>query len=138
MIFILFYYAILIKFILFNIYFNITDIINTNSEVEYAACCSILVGSIGTLQQTKLKRFLAYSSITHTGFLLMGDYNASNIYLLTYVLSSILFFSVILSENNRGKEFIYLTDLRYLNPTNQASRLYIVAVSYTHLRAHET
>jgi NADH-quinone oxidoreductase subunit N len=33
---------------------------------------SLMVGSIGALNQSKLKRVLAYSAISHTGFLLAG------------------------------------------------------------------
>ena len=32
----------------------------------------MLIGSLGTLQQKKIKRLLAYSSITHVGFILIG------------------------------------------------------------------
>lgn len=119
------YYSILIKFMLFNLYFNLASILTTNTEIEYAAFFSLLIGSIGTLQQTRIKRFLAYSSITHTGFLLMGDFMSANIYLMTYVLSSLLFFSVLLSNNKSGSELVYLTDLRYLNTKDQSSKIYL-------------
>ena len=37
-----------------------------------SAIISLLIGSIGALNQSKLKRVLAYSAISHTGFLLAG------------------------------------------------------------------
>lgn len=75
--------------------------------------CSILIGSIGGLNQTKIKRLLAYSGINHIGFILFGllikspeSVQASLIYLTLYVFMSICIFSIIiLTKSNLILEF---------------------------------
>jgi len=42
------------------------------NEVLFCALVSILVGTFSALRQTKIKRFLAFSSVTHVGFLLIA------------------------------------------------------------------
>nr|YP_006576271.1 NADH dehydrogenase subunit 2 [Madrepora oculata]AFN40616.1 NADH dehydrogenase subunit 2 [Madrepora oculata] len=67
---------------------------------------SLLVGALGALNQTKIKRLLAYSGIGHMGFILWGLENgtfeslqASLIYLFIYVIMTICVFSLVLSFN---------------------------------------
>lgn len=69
------------------------------------ACCSMLFGSIVAIQQDSIKRILAYSSITSSGYLLMIlilsriDYSMSQeaigIYLINYLFSNVGAFGVI-------------------------------------------
>jgi NADH-quinone oxidoreductase subunit N len=67
-----------------------------------------------SINQTEIKRLLAYSSIVHVGFLLMGDTTASLVYLLTYIASSLVIFSALLTMQLGGKEIIYLNDFKFL------------------------
>ena len=67
---------------------------------------SLLVGALGALNQTRIKRLLAYSGIGHIGFLLWGLVNgsfeslqASLVYLFIYIIMTICVFSLILSFN---------------------------------------
>nr|YP_010461263.1 NADH dehydrogenase subunit 2 [Heterocyathus sulcatus]UUF92194.1 NADH dehydrogenase subunit 2 [Heterocyathus sulcatus] len=67
---------------------------------------SFLIGALGALNQTRIKRLLAYSGIGHMGFLLWGLVNgsfeslqASLIYLFIYIIMTICVFSLILSFN---------------------------------------
>ena len=67
---------------------------------------SLFVGALGALNQTKIKRLLAYSGIGHMGFILWGLENgsfeglqASLVYLFIYVVMTICAFSIILSFN---------------------------------------
>jgi len=62
----------------------------------FSAVSSLLVGSIAAINQAKLKRLLAYSSISHVGFLLLGiltnsilSLQATFIYLMIYIIMSI-------------------------------------------------
>lgn len=64
---------------------------------------SIIVGSIGALNQTKLKRMLAYSAIGHMGFMLIGvgigtyaSFQATIIYMIIYIMMTINSFSLIM------------------------------------------
>ncbi len=108
------FFAIIVKTILFILFLKFALIFVTLKEVEYASILSIIVGCFGTIRQTELKRFLAYGSITHTGYLLMGDLTSTYIYLITYMLASIILFSILLNVTINSKELIYLSDLRYL------------------------
>nr|YP_009545479.1 NADH dehydrogenase subunit 2 [Alveopora japonica]AHY04487.1 NADH dehydrogenase subunit 2 [Alveopora sp. MFL-2014]AYO28835.1 NADH dehydrogenase subunit 2 [Alveopora japonica] len=68
------------------------------------ALFSMLVGAIGALNQTKVKRLLAYSGVGHMGFVLWGievgsfeSIQASLIYVVLYVVMSICVFAIILT-----------------------------------------
>ena len=73
--------------------------------VLLAGILSIAVGSIGAINQTKLKRMLAYSAIGHVGFMLIGigvatytSVQATVIYMILYIIMTINSFTVILSQ----------------------------------------
>ncbi|XBC42434.1 MAG: NADH-quinone oxidoreductase subunit N [Buchnera aphidicola (Meitanaphis elongallis)] len=83
------------KIFIFLIFFHI-DVFNI--VLEIMLCISIIFGSIMALFQTSIKRFLGYSSISQSGYLLTSllssnDFNFSlesiGIYLISYLLSSI-------------------------------------------------
>ena len=67
------------------------------------AVFSIFVGSIGGLEQRKLKTLLAYSSVSHTGYLLLS-FSTGNLegvqlmfyYLIIYMISGACFWSIYL------------------------------------------
>jgi NADH-quinone oxidoreductase subunit N len=58
-------FALFVKLTLNLFYYNLLVI---NNIVMYSAILSILIGTLGALYQTKLKRLLAYSAISHVGF----------------------------------------------------------------------
>ncbi len=67
--------------------------------VCFASGASILVGSLGALSQGNLKRLMGYSSISHTGYMLLGIAASSVLglssvlyYLLAYLLANALVF----------------------------------------------
>nr|QRG31967.1 NADH dehydrogenase subunit 2 [Pseudosuberites sp. CY-2021] len=89
------------KIAIFSILVQIGPVINV---VLVCAIFSIICGSIGALNQTKIKRLLAYSGIAHMGFVLFGvaigsleSIQASLIYMIIYVVMTICSFSIILS-----------------------------------------
>lgn len=80
--------------------------------VIICAVLSIVYGAVGALNQTKIKRLLAYSGIGHMGFILFGlglgsfeSIQAGLIYMIIYVIMSICSFSILLSLN-LTKDFI--------------------------------
>ncbi|MBK1854540.1 NADH-quinone oxidoreductase subunit N [Verrucomicrobiaceae bacterium 5K15] len=81
----------------------------TNSEVVLAlsvmAGATLLYGNLAALQQENFKRLLAYSSIAHAGFLLMGvasrDFSAVSFYLGTYLLMTFAAFFVLALVRNQ-------------------------------------
>jgi len=93
--------------------------------------CSVLSISIGTLkalQQNKIKRFLAYSSIGHVGFLLLGFSTGTIIgiqsllfYLIIYTVMMINIWSIMISLEIKNKKYTqvkYINDLQGLSKSN--------------------
>lgn len=94
---------------------------------------SIIIGTLGALNQTKLKRLLAYSSISHMGFLILGfniinsvGYEISFIYLLIYMLTIISVFILIINTSLLKDYYIIeLSGLHYINKILSLSWLVI-------------
>jgi len=70
-----------------------------------AGLISIFVGSIGAINQTKIKRLFAYSAIGHVGFMLLAigvatysSIHASIIYMIIYILMTINSFTIVISQ----------------------------------------
>lgn len=82
--------------------------------VSVAAMVTMTVGNLTALRQTNVKRLLAYSSIAHAGYLMMGFVALSNsglsamlFYLVVYYLMNMGAFAVLLMVlNNSGREDI--------------------------------
>lgn len=83
---------------------------------------SMGVGNIIAIAQTNLKRMLAYSTIAHVGFLLLGivagtqaGYAASMFYTIVYALMSMGGFGMIILLSRTGFEADRLEDFKGLN-----------------------
>ncbi|MEQ6437412.1 NADH-quinone oxidoreductase subunit NuoN [Comamonas sp. w2-DMI] len=102
------------------------------------AVASLLIGNLAGLQQTNLKRMLAYSTISQMGFVLLGlmsgvvdgkvdpatienAYSSAMFYVVTYVLTALASFGIILLLAREGFESDEISDLAGLN---QRSPLY--------------
>lgn len=86
------------------------------------ALLSMAVGNIIAIAQANLKRMLAYSTISHVGFLLLGilsgtqvGYSASMFYIIVYALMSIGGFGMIILLSRAGFEADTLDDFKGLN-----------------------
>jgi NADH-quinone oxidoreductase subunit N len=86
------------------------------------ALLSIVVGNVVAIAQTNIKRMLAYSTISHVGFILMGilagtseGYQAALYYTITYVIMSVGGFGMIILLSRAGFEADRLDDFRGLN-----------------------
>lgn len=86
------------------------------------AILSMAVGNITAIAQSNLKRMLAYSTISHMGFLLLGflsgslgGYSAAMFYVLVYVLMSLGTFGMIMMLSRQGFEAENLEDFKGLN-----------------------
>lgn len=112
------FFSTFVKFVLFVVFARAAVYFNSDSLVKLFIFASLIVGCVMSVRQAELKRLLAYSSIVHVAFLLMGDSTSSTIYLLTYVCSSLLLFSVLLTVEAAGREVIYLSDLRLIRGTS--------------------
>jgi len=95
---------------------------------------SMAVGNFAAIAQSNLKRMLAYSAISHMGFMLLGlatgytengtaatllnAYSASMFYVVTYVLTSAGAFGMILLLSRAGFESDEIKDFAGLNKRN--------------------
>jgi len=82
------------------------------------AVLSVVVGNLVAIAQTNIKRMLAYSTISHVGFLLMGvvgadpdGYSAAMFYAITYAFTTLAAFGVLLALSRGGHEAVTLDDL---------------------------
>jgi NADH-quinone oxidoreductase subunit N len=95
------------------------------------AIVSLIVGNITAIAQTNIKRMLAYSTISQMGFLLLGllsgvfdgsdaasaanAYSSAMFYVITYVLTTVGSFAVILFLSRSGFEADHLDDFKGLS-----------------------
>ncbi len=86
------------------------------------AVLSAAIGNIVAIAQTNIKRMLAYSTISHVGFILLGimpgtsqGLQAALFYTLTYVIMAVAAFGMIILLSRRGFEADNLTDFKGLN-----------------------
>jgi NADH-quinone oxidoreductase subunit N len=91
---------------------------------------SMALGNFAAIAQSNIKRMLAYSAISHMGFLLLGllagvvggnllsapnAYSAAMFYAIVYVLMSLGAFGIVLALSRAGFEAEEITDFRGLN-----------------------
>jgi NADH-quinone oxidoreductase subunit N len=86
------------------------------------AVASLLVGNIVAIAQSNLKRMLAYSTISHMGFMALGviagddnGYASALFYALSYALMTLVSFGMILLLSRAGFEAENIDDFRGLN-----------------------
>ena len=95
------------------------------------ALLSIAIGNIIAIAQTNIKRMLAYSTISHMGFLILGilsidnvtqtqsaDFSDALFYVLSYALMSMAVFGMIILVGRRDKEANELSDYKGLSARN--------------------
>ena len=102
---------------------------------------SLLVGNLAAIAQTNLKRMLAFSTISQMGFVLLGlmsgvingnsissadAYGSSMFYIVTYVLTTLATFGVILLLSRKGFESEEISDFAGLN---QRSPMYAAVMA---------
>ncbi|MNN15101.1 NADH-quinone oxidoreductase subunit N [compost metagenome] len=94
---------------------------------------SLAIGNLTAIVQSNLKRMLAYSTISHMGFVLLGllsgvvankadgaadAYSASMFYSVTYLLTTLGTFGIILLRTKKGFEAETLEDLKGMSRRN--------------------
>jgi len=91
---------------------------------------SMALGNLAAIAQSNIKRMLAYSAISHMGFMLLGllagvvggntlsapnAYSAAMFYAIVYVLMSLGAFGIVLALSRAGFEAEEISDFRGLN-----------------------
>jgi NADH-quinone oxidoreductase subunit N len=94
------------------------------------AMLSLAIGNLTAIMQTNFKRMLAYSTISHMGFVLLGlaagstdgnpsadasAYGSALFYMLTYVLTTLVTFGITLLLSRDGFDCEEINDLKGLN-----------------------
>ena len=99
------------------------------------AVLSIALGSLVALMQSNIKRMLAYSTISHIGFVLLGfvtgvveGYGAAVFYVLVYILMSLAAFGSIIALNKSGFEADQISDYQGLSKHSPWFALIILVV----------
>ena len=90
------------------------------------AAASMVLGNLIAIVQTNIKRMLAYSTISHVGFLLLGvlagdksgGYAAAMFYTIVYVLMAVGAFGMIILLSRTGFEAENIDDFKGLNDRN--------------------
>jgi NADH-quinone oxidoreductase subunit N len=96
-----------------------------------SAGLSIIIGTFGALNQIKLKRLMAYSAISHMGFIFIGlstislnGLIATLIYFILYIFMTLLTFTIIINlAKNSANPLTLLIGLSRENP--------LLALSFT-------
>ncbi|MDU7359791.1 MAG: NADH-quinone oxidoreductase subunit NuoN [Propionibacteriaceae bacterium] len=100
--------------------------------IAVVAVLSMLVGAVIALWQTDLKRLLAYSAITHAGFILVGvvgavvkgtdvlvtSVGAVAFYLLTYGVATLGAFGLVMTVRRAGGEATAIDDWKGIGKSN--------------------
>jgi NADH-quinone oxidoreductase subunit N len=97
------------------------------------AVLSLAIGNIAAIAQTNFKRMLAYSTISHMGFVFLGllsgvvedqaaatgaAYGSALFYMVIYVLTTLSTFGLILLLSRKGFECEEIADMKGLNRRN--------------------
>lgn len=110
------------------------------------AVLSLAIGNLTAIMQSNIKRMLAYSSIAHMGFVLLGlasgstegnifvngsAYGSSLFYMVSYVLTTLAGFGVIMLMSRAGFECDRLEDFKGLNKINPSLAAVILLVMFS-------
>ncbi len=102
------------------------------------AVLSMAIGNIVAISQTNMKRMLAYSTISHMGFLLLGilagtksGYASSMFYIVTYTLTTLAAFGMLLLLSRVGFEAENIDDLKGLNQRSPFHALLMLFVMFS-------
>jgi NADH-quinone oxidoreductase subunit N len=119
---------VLVTRVLYDCFLSITD--QWQQIVVFLSVASMIVGSIAAINQTNLKRLMAYSSIGHVGFALVGlsagtalGAQSVLIYMTIYVVTNLGVFSFLLSMKRGGRHVSTIQDLAGLSKSNPSIAL---------------
>nr|YP_010338987.1 NADH dehydrogenase subunit 2 [Sahlingia subintegra]UNJ19077.1 NADH dehydrogenase subunit 2 [Sahlingia subintegra] len=112
------------------------------SLLFFSAILSLIMGTFGAFVQKKWKRFLAFSSINHVGFILLGlaINSATNLeivfyYTIIYIIMTVSLFGFFLSLRfklgNKSYQIRYLKDIELIGKYNPSLALCFVLVLFS-------
>jgi len=99
---------------------------------------SMVFGNIIAIAQTNIKRMLAYSTISHVGFIIMGfvtgtqaGYGAAMFYAIVYTIMSVGAFGMIVLLSRAGFEAENIEDFRGLNQKSPWFAFVMMAIMFS-------
>jgi len=108
------------------------------SLVVLVSIASMLLGSLAAIGQTNIKRLMAYSSIGHMGYALIGLSTGTQqgvrgvlIYMATYVFMNAGAFACIIAMRRKGRQLEAIDDLRGLAQTDRALALFMAIFMFS-------
>ena len=99
---------------------------------------SLVIGNVVAIAQTNIKRMLAYSTISHVAFLLLGflsgngaGYAAALFYTVVYAIMALAAFGMIMFLSRKGFESDRLDDFRGLNDRSPWLALLMLIIMFS-------
>ena len=106
--------------------------------IELLAIASMLFGALAAIPQTSIKRLMAYSSIGHMGYALIGlaaatpaGMRGTLVYLATYLFMNAGAFATIVAMRRRGRSVERISDLAGLARTDPALALAMAIIMFS-------
>jgi NADH-quinone oxidoreductase subunit N len=106
--------------------------------IEILSVISMLLGSLAAIGQTNIKRLMAYSSIGHMGYALIGlaagteaGVQATLVYIAIYVVMSFGTFACIIAMRRQGKAVETIADLAGLSNHNAGYALALAVLMWS-------
>jgi len=106
--------------------------------IVFVAIASMALGSFAAIGQRNIKRLMAYSSIGHMGFALIGLAAGTSegiqgvlVYMAIYVAMTLGTFACIVAMRRRGKACEDITDLSGLARTNPAQAFFLAMLLFS-------
>ena len=106
--------------------------------IEILSVISMVLGSLAAIGQTNIKRLMAYSSIGHMGYALIGlaagteaGVQATLIYIAIYVVMSFGTFACIIAMRREGKAVETISDLAGLSTHNAGYALALAVLMWS-------
>jgi NADH-quinone oxidoreductase subunit N len=106
--------------------------------LAFLAVASMFVGAIAAIGQRNIKRLMAYSSITHMGFALVGlaagnaaGVQATMLYMAIYLTMSVGVFAFILAMRRDGRPVTQIEDLHMLSKTQPMHALALLILMFS-------
>lgn len=133
--------------VFWNFFFNEQTLIDINNNtlnnlLFISSLLSLIIGTVLGLAQSQIKRLLAYSTISHLGFILLAlsinteeSLDSFLFYILQYTLTNLNVFLIILAFNyllsTLFKNKLVIEDIKYISElTNQFDKNPILTISF--------
>ena len=106
--------------------------------IVLVSIASMLLGALAAIGQKNIKRLMAYSSIGHIGYALVGlapgtqeGIRGVMIYMVTYVFMSAGVFAVVIAMRRRGRALEQISDLSGLSKTDPGLALIMTILMFS-------